>query len=123
MKIRKIVNGKVQWFGIRKSSKIYESPMLDIKSDTDYVEAYKYRIYNLLHIIRGELPDKTYGIKGIWGKKTKEEIDIEVQEALRRKLNLTVNSYNSIVKSDRTYQCKFTVTTPRGSNISLEVLL
>lgn len=123
MKIRKIVNGKVQWFGIRKSSKVYESPMLDIKSDTDYVEAYKYRIYNLLHIIRGELPDKTYGIKGLFGKKTKEEIDIEVQEALRRKLNLTVNSYNSALGIDRTYKCKFTVTTPRGSNISLEVLL
>lgn len=123
MKIRKIVNGEVQWFGlVNPSTGVYDSPMLDIKTDEDYVKAYEYRIYNLLHVIKGELPDISYGIKGLWGKKSKEEIDIEVQEAMHRKLNLTVNSYVSVVV-DREYRCKFTVTTPRGSSITLEVIL
>lgn len=114
MKIRKIVDGKVQWFG--------NDTFLEIKTTADYNEAYKYRIYNLLSIIKGELPDESYGIKGVFGKQTKSEIDVEIQQALRTKLNLTVNSYTSELK-DREYHCKFTVTTPKGTSISLESVI
>lgn len=112
-KIRKIVDGKVQWF---------KNPMLEIKDDESYIEAYKYRIFNLLSIIKGELTDKSYGIKGVFGKQNKQEIDLEVQQALYDKLGLTVTSYNSVVK-DREYSCKFTVVTPKRLAISLEVNL
>ena len=58
----------------------------------------------------------------MFGKQTKEETDIEIQEALRKKLNLVVNSYVSVMQG-RDYHCRFTVTTPRGNLISLDILL
>ena len=126
MKIRKIIAGEVQWFGqnrpTSKSQKVYDTPFLEIKNETDYIEAYKYRIYNLLNIIKGELPDKTYGIKGVFGKQTKEETDVEIQEALRTKLDLVINSFTSTL-ADRDYECKFTVTTPKGIAITMEIAL
>ena len=123
-KIRKIIDGKIKWFGYRANDlgQTYQSPMLEVTDETTYVEAYKYRIYNLLSIIKKELPDKTYGIRGIFDKQSKEDIDIEIQEALRKKLNLTINKYTSYVK-DREYHCSFTVTAPRGNLISLEMVL
>lgn len=125
MKIRKIINGEVQWFGTYRTTNgvtKYESPMLDVKTDEDYIEAYKYRIFNLLNIIKGELRDKSYGITGVFGKQTKNEIDIEIRQALYTKLNLLVSNYVSVVK-DRDYSCRFTVTTPKGILISLEASL
>lgn len=120
-KIRKIIDGEVQWFG-RGNAVKYSSPMLEITDTDSYIEAYKYRIYNLLNIIRGELLDKTYGIKSIFGKYPKEDIDIEIRQALNSKLDLVVNEYKSTIK-DRGYYCSFTVTTPKGSTISLEMFL
>lgn len=126
MKIRKIENGEVQWFGQNKlnssNQKVYTSPFLEIKTEEDYIEAYKYRIYNLLKIIKGELPDKTYGIKGVFGKQSKGEIDVEIQEALRTKLDLVINYFTSVVV-DRDYELKFTVTTPKGISITMETVL
>ncbi len=123
-KIRKIIDGKVQWFGGFKSNSVgqlvYTSPMLEITDKDSYLEGYRYNIYNLLNIIKKELPDETYGISGVFGKGTKSEIDIEIQQALRKKLDLTVNSYVSTLK-DREYHCKFTVTTPKGYTLNMEV--
>lgn len=124
-KIRKIIDGKVKWFGtysmVNKQLK-YDTPFLEVTTEEEYIEAYKYRIYNLLKIIKGELPDKTYGIIGVFGKQTKEEIDVEIQEALRKKLDLVINSYSSTL-IDREYNCKFTVTTPKGYLITMEYSL
>lgn len=117
MKVRKIIDGKVQWFG---NSKNGHNPFIEIKDEDSYIEAYKCRIYNLLNIIKGELRDKTYGILGIFGKESKEEIDIEIQDALRKRLDLTINRFISSVK-DRVYTCEFTVTTPKGILLSLTV--
>ncbi len=124
-KIRKIIDGKVQWFSGFKEvngQSVYQSPMLEINTEEDYIEAYKYRIYNLLNIIRKELPDQSFGIRGVFDKQSREEIDIEIRQALYTKLNLLVNDYFSEVK-DRHYHCKFTVTTPKGNVISLEAII
>lgn len=124
-KIRKIIDGKVQWFGGYRNvggQNTYQSPMLEINTEEDYIEAYKYRIYNMLNIIKKELKDKSFGISGVFAKKSKEEIDIEIRQALYTKLNLLVNEYVSEVK-DRQYTCRFTVTTPKGNVISLEAII
>ena len=55
-------------------------------------------------------------------RQTKNEIDIEIRQALYTKLNLLVTNYVSELK-DRDYSCRFTVTTPKGISISLEAVL
>lgn len=120
-KIRKIIEGKVQWFGTGGQVN-YESPMLTVNDTDSYIESYKYRIYNLLNIIKGELKDKTYGISGVFAKQTKDELDMEIRTALQSKLDLTVSRYVSTVMN-RQYSCNFTVVTPRGDSLSLEVTL
>ena len=130
MKVRKIEkdsngNLKVRWFrypSTKNNQTTYESPFLDVKTKEDYLQLVTYQIYGFLNVVKGELKDKTWGIKGVFGKQSKEEIDMEIQEGLSKKLNLVITSYVSKLE-DRNYTCRFTVTTPKGYEITIEEIM
>ena len=96
-KIRKIIDGKVQWFGGFKSNSIgqlvYTSPMLEITDKESYLEGYRYNLYNLLNTIKKELPDADIYVYNNNSKDKTYEIAIKNEEELKNNQGYSMNDY------------------------------
>lgn len=121
MKIRKLVYNESsrsyipQWFGDDKILQVDNSNPESVR------EYYKYKSIVALITIKGELTqDPDFGFEGMFSKKSKELIDLEVQEILRNTVGLTLLQFSSSVK-DTTYSCSWEAMTPSGITLSMGV--
>lgn len=121
MKIRRLVYNErsrsytPQWFGEDRILQVDNSNPESVR------EYYKYKCIVALITIKGEIAQDTdFGFEGLFSKKSKELIDLEVQEILRNEVGLTLLQFNSIVK-DSTYSCSWEAMTPSGITLSMGV--
>lgn len=121
MKIRKLIYNESsrsytpQWFG---KDKILQVDNSDPESVREY---YKYKSIVALITIKGEIPTREdFGFEGMFSKKSKELIDLEVQEILRSEVGLTLLQFSSNVK-DTSYSCSWEALTPSGITVSMGV--
>ena len=123
MKFRKLVYDenikgyKPQWFGKDKFLQIDKNNSESIK------EFYKYRSIIALITLKGEISSKQdFGFEGMLGKKSRDLIDIEVQEILKNNVGLTLLEFKSEL-IDRTYKCSWQGMTPSGEIVNMGVTL